>query len=212
MWTIKQQCTSLQMPCSTKSYGAASCFFNESDLNIVMAKTRAVPLKLLRIDRQQIGKWVAKFIVRNWYCLLVWQPRASYKRLKKFVPNSLLVFQIANYVVYSHWNTGPHMTILLIIWLEDSTQLHFMNSTLYGYTDHIIWSLRTSNIHYWRTKYIITAWINERQCILVALWLFKRSSSHIQTVGMLFLKSVFLTEEYTAHFNIWFSLTIGNLL
>ena len=114
--------------------------------------------------------------------------------------------------MYSHWNTGPHMTILLIIWLEDSTQLHFMNSTLYGYTDHIIWSLRTSNIHYWRTKYIITAWINERQCILVALWLFKRSSSHIQTVGLLFLKSVFLTEEYTAHFNIWLSLTIGNLL
>ena len=100
--------------------------------------------------------------------------------------------------------------------------------------DHLTWGLYTASFHeqylIWihgpynlvtsyiehsllnGQKYIITAWINERQCILVALWLFKRSSSHIQTVGMLFLKSVFLTEEYTAHFNIWFSLTIGNLL
>ena len=49
MWTIKQQCTILQMFCSTKSYGAAACFFNESNLNIVMANTRAVPLKLLTL-------------------------------------------------------------------------------------------------------------------------------------------------------------------
>lgn len=49
MWTIKQQCTSLQMPCSTKSYGAAARFSNESNLNIVMVKTRAVPLKLLTL-------------------------------------------------------------------------------------------------------------------------------------------------------------------
>ena len=44
------------MFCSTKSDGAAACFFNESNLNIDMAKTRAVPLKLLTLP---LLEWMA---------------------------------------------------------------------------------------------------------------------------------------------------------
>ena len=121
-------------------------------LNIDMAKTRAVPLKLLSLPLLELmaADWEMSCKIHSQKLSTGLTAKSVLQTVEKV--RSKLATSISNPQIMLC--TGPHMTFLLIIWLEDSTQLHFMNSTIYGYTDHIIWPLRTSNIHYWMDKNI----------------------------------------------------------